>query len=80
MSTFEIRRRELPPKTQYVVPQWFLWLIILGATVLVWFGCQQPFYLPYGNRTICPEGQHALFDKNKGWICVQDSTPPDSTP
>jgi len=63
---------------QHVVPGLLVFPILVVIVMLIQ-GCQQPFYLPYGTK-LCPEGQHSRFDQKRGWICVPDSTPPDSTP
>ena len=42
MRGFERRKRELRPRTQYVVPRWLLWAVIIAGALVAWFGCKPP--------------------------------------
>jgi len=53
-------------------------ILVLGTLAIAALAaCEQPFFVPQGGFR-CPKGEHQYFDKNRGWICVPDSTPPDS--
>jgi len=55
------------------------WVVVAGVALVAWVACQQPFYIPQGQKTLCPAGSHVVYVKG-GIECHPDSTPPDSTP
>ena len=55
------------------------WVLILGVALVAWAACQQPFYLPQGQKSLCPAGSHVVYVKG-GIRCVSDSSPSDSVP